>query len=141
VKDINGGELREGGAAMLFCEVLAIDAEGIHLRVMNSEQMLLVGYKHDEVLGGLVADSELTAFEEQLPVASGKLSVKCLCVPGCSVNGECPEHGDGGHLFSRGSVKDTIKAHIERVSTLPPPESAPGRTNAIAGDPARRGLL
>ena len=25
----------------------------------------------------------------------------CLCIVGCSVNGECPVHGDGGHLPTR----------------------------------------
>lgn len=73
--DINGGEIREGGMAMLLCKVLAIDGEGIHLRVMNSEQELLVGAKQDEVLGGLVADSELTAFEPILQPAPIETSV------------------------------------------------------------------
>jgi hypothetical protein len=27
--------------------------------------------------------------------------IRCLCVAGCSANGECPIHGDGGHLISR----------------------------------------
>jgi len=62
MKDVNGGDLRVGGMAMLLCEVQQIDADGVHLRVMNSELDVLVGFKHDEVLGGLVADSELTAF-------------------------------------------------------------------------------
>lgn len=61
--DINGGELREGGAAMLLCEVVAIEEGQVRVRVMNSELEILVGTKHDEVLGGMVADSELTAFE------------------------------------------------------------------------------
>jgi hypothetical protein len=34
--------------------------------VMNSEMELGVGAKHDEVLGGMVADSELTAFVEEI---------------------------------------------------------------------------
>jgi|HubBroStandDraft_6_1064221.scaffolds.fasta_scaffold00599_20 hypothetical protein len=67
MKDINGGELREGGMAMLLCEVLAIDADGARVRVMNSELEILVGAKHDEVLGGIVADSELTAFDPNIP--------------------------------------------------------------------------
>ena len=62
--DINGQELREGGMALLLCEVLAIELDGVRIRVMNSEMELGVGAKHDEVLGGLVADSELTAFVE-----------------------------------------------------------------------------
>ena len=69
MKDINGGEIREGGMAMLLCEVLAIDDAGVRVRVMNSELEILVGVKHDEVLGGAVADSELTAFE---PLAEDK---------------------------------------------------------------------
>jgi hypothetical protein len=61
VLDINGQELREGAAASLLCEIVAIEPEGIRVRVMNSDMELLVGTHHDEVLGGLVADSELTA--------------------------------------------------------------------------------
>jgi hypothetical protein len=67
MKDINGQELREGGAAMLLCEILSIDQDHIVLRVMNSDLEIAVGAKHDEVLGGLVADSELTAFEDPNP--------------------------------------------------------------------------
>jgi hypothetical protein len=79
MKDINGGELREGSAAMLLCEVLAIDAEGVRVRVMNSELEILVGVKHDEVLGGMVADSELTAFElPDTPIAQSPDSSPCL---------------------------------------------------------------
>jgi hypothetical protein len=59
--DINGQELREGGAALLLCEIVAFEAEGIRVRVMNSEIELLIGVRQDEALGGLVADSELTA--------------------------------------------------------------------------------
>jgi len=71
MKDINGRELRAGGAAMLLCEVLAIDdAEGVRLRVMNSDLEILVRAKHDEVLGGFVADSELTAFDPDLTTES-----------------------------------------------------------------------
>lgn len=61
--DINGQPLEEGKLAQLLCEVTKISAEGVVLRVMNSELAIAVGCKHDEVLGGLVADSELTAFE------------------------------------------------------------------------------
>lgn len=70
--DINGQEFREGGAALLLCEVIAIEPEGIHVRVMNSESHFLVGCKQDEVLGGVVADSELTVFvEEKKPCPTG----------------------------------------------------------------------
>jgi hypothetical protein len=61
--DINGQPLEEGKLAQLLCEVTKISNEGVVLRVMNSELAIAVGCKHDEVLGGLVADSELTAFE------------------------------------------------------------------------------
>lgn len=64
VLDINGQEIREGGLAMLLCEVIEIEPAGIRIRVMNSEMELGVGLKRDEVLGGMVADSELTAFVE-----------------------------------------------------------------------------
>lgn len=62
--DINGQELREDGAALLLCEILEITNEGVRVRILNSDIELFVGAKHDEVLGGLVADSELTAFLE-----------------------------------------------------------------------------
>jgi hypothetical protein len=64
MKDINGQELREGSAALLLCEVIAIEPAQIVVRVMNSDMQLAVGTKHDEVLGGDVADSELTALSE-----------------------------------------------------------------------------
>ena len=63
MKDINGGELRKGGMAMLLCEVLAVEDDHVHVRVMNSVTELAIGVRFDEVLDGLVADSELTAFE------------------------------------------------------------------------------
>jgi hypothetical protein len=63
--DINGQAIVEGGAALLLCEVLEIQPGCIRLRVMNSEMELAVGAKHDEVLGGMVADSELTALVEE----------------------------------------------------------------------------
>ena len=63
--DINGGELREGGMAMLLCEVRVIGEASVRVRVMNNDLEILVNAKHDEVLNGLVADSELTAFNPQ----------------------------------------------------------------------------
>jgi hypothetical protein len=71
--DINGGELRQGGLAQLLCEVVEISDQGVRLRVMNSDMDLFVGAKHDEVLGGLVADSELTAFVEAAPLAAASV--------------------------------------------------------------------
>ena len=65
MKDINGGEFRKGGMAQLLCEVIDIEPDGIRVRVMNSDHELLIGHHHDEVLGGDVADSELTAFHEE----------------------------------------------------------------------------
>lgn len=62
--DINGQEFREQGGALLLCEVLEIVPEGVRVRILNSDMELLVGAKQDEVLGGLVADSELTVFVE-----------------------------------------------------------------------------
>lgn len=61
--DINGAKLEVGALAQLLCEIVSIDEEGIRVRIMNSSEELLVGIKHDEVLGGDVADSELVAFE------------------------------------------------------------------------------
>lgn len=93
MKDINGGELRAGGMAMLLCEVLAIDDVRVRVRVMNSELEIEVGAKYDEVLGGLVADSELTAFEP-IPVS----------------------HPDGGYLLV-GEDGAEFKAQIEAAIT------------------------
>jgi hypothetical protein len=62
--DINGHEINEGGAGLLLCEILAIESGGVRIRIMNSDLEMLVGAKHDEVMGGMVADSELTAFQE-----------------------------------------------------------------------------
>jgi hypothetical protein len=71
VKDINGQDIRKGDLVQLLCEVIAVeDAAGVHVRVMNSETEMLIGCKQDEVLGGAVADSELTGFEEA-PTAVG----------------------------------------------------------------------
>jgi hypothetical protein len=62
--DINGQPIEEGRLALLLCEVLAIEPDGVRIRIMNSDMELSVGAKVDEVLGGMVADSELTAFVE-----------------------------------------------------------------------------
>lgn len=62
LSDVNGQELRPGGLAMLLCEIVAIENDQVRLRVMNSDLEVAVGTKLDEVLG-LVADSELTAFD------------------------------------------------------------------------------
>jgi hypothetical protein len=64
--DINGQSFRKGGMAQLLCEVLAIEPDGVHVRVMNSDLEILIGHHHDEVLGGDVADSELSAFQEDI---------------------------------------------------------------------------
>lgn len=61
--DVNGQELRKGGAALLLCEILDIEPDVVRIRIMNSDVELGVGVKCDEVLGR-VADSELTAFVE-----------------------------------------------------------------------------
>jgi len=68
--DINGQELRQGGLASLLCEILEVEADHVRIRVMNSDMEMAVGAKHDEVLGGMVADSELTAFCEDSPQTS-----------------------------------------------------------------------
>ena len=63
--DINGQPIEEGGLALLLCEVIAIEPDCVRVRIMNSDMELGVGAKHDEVLGGMVADSELTAFKPE----------------------------------------------------------------------------
>jgi hypothetical protein len=60
--DINGQELREGDDAQLLCQVVEVKEQMVVVRIMNSEMLLSIGAKQDEVLGGLVADSELTFF-------------------------------------------------------------------------------
>jgi hypothetical protein len=120
MKDINGGELREGGLAMLLCEVLAIDGDGVRVRVLNSELEILVGIKHDEALGGLVADSELTAFEPDLTM-------------------EAQSHGEKRVAVSESLI--TGERQIAVWSTPPQSAATSQRTNAIAGDPQHRGLL
>ena len=41
----------------------------------------------------------------------------CLCVIGCSVNGECPVHGDGGHLPSAADVRRMIDVTPDGLKT------------------------
>ena len=88
MKDINGGELRKGGMAMLLCEVLDVEDDHVHVRVMNSQMELAIGVRFDEVLDGLVADSELTAFE--------------------------PASHEGGYMFvgKEGAIQTQIEAAI-----------------------------
>jgi hypothetical protein len=62
--DINGSEITERGLGQLLCEIVSVDpAEGVRVRILNSEVELLIGCKHDEALGGMVADSELAMME------------------------------------------------------------------------------
>jgi hypothetical protein len=71
--DINGQPLAAGDPVQLLCEVVSVDqAEGVRVRILNSEMELVVGCKHDEALGGWVADSELAKFVERaLEAAQG----------------------------------------------------------------------
>lgn len=74
--DINGVPLRPNQLAQLLCEVLEIDDRlGVRVRVLNSSEELQTGCRHDEALGGIVADAELTAFVEGTPVLSSQLPV------------------------------------------------------------------
>lgn len=61
--DINGIEITEGGAGQLLCEVLSVEEDGVHVRILNSETELLIGCKHDEALGGVIADSEFAMLD------------------------------------------------------------------------------
>jgi hypothetical protein len=67
--DLNGRQFREHGMALLLCEVLAIETEGVRVRILNSDLELLVGCKRDEVLGE-VADPELTVYEPEEPTTT-----------------------------------------------------------------------
>ena len=65
--DINGREVVPKQIAQLLCEVLSADPdEGVAVRILNSETELVVGCKHDEALGGVVADSEFAVFDGQV---------------------------------------------------------------------------
>jgi hypothetical protein len=63
--DINGREINEGCLGKVLVEVVSVDpAEGVHIRILNSEIELLIGCKQDEALGGLVADAEFAMLED-----------------------------------------------------------------------------
>jgi len=65
VLDINGREIAEGRLGKLLCEVISTDpAEGVHVRILNSEEHLLIACSQDEALGGLVAGAEFAMLEE-----------------------------------------------------------------------------
>lgn len=64
---------------------------------------------YDEIHAKLMAAGYRDCFEvgnmENGPIDMYGIAViperaKCLCVVGCSANGECPIHGDRGHLPS-----------------------------------------
>jgi hypothetical protein len=59
VLDINGKSLEVGDFGQLLVRVEEISPAGIRIRIANSTEQLLVGFKRDEALGGDVADSEL----------------------------------------------------------------------------------
>lgn len=46
-------------------------------------------------------------------------AASCLCVPGCSVNGECPKHGDGAAPV-KGYNGLSSPVHDESTLGLPP---------------------
>ena len=78
--DINGQPLSTGDPVQLLCEVVSIDPEeGVRVRILNSEMELVVGCKHDEALGGWVADSELSKFVEVIEI--GPAEVARLAAP------------------------------------------------------------
>lgn len=64
MKDVNGDEIRVRDLAQLLCQVQEISPDGVRVRILNSEQELLISAEADEVLGGedLVASSELSRF-------------------------------------------------------------------------------
>lgn len=110
MKDINGDELVKGAAALLLCEILSIEQHQVVVRIMNSDTELAVGTKHDEVLGGLVADSELTAFHDETSAG-----IKCPTCGGdkdsrlyvANPGGYCldPFHGDHANDDQADGVK------------------------------------
>jgi len=61
--DINGREIEAGMTGQLLCEVVSVDGDGVVLRILNSETELVVGCKHDEALGGVIADSEFAVLD------------------------------------------------------------------------------
>lgn len=58
MNDTHGRELAAGDHALLLVHIEEIREDGIRVRIANSTMELLVGFRHDEVLGQ-VADSEL----------------------------------------------------------------------------------
>lgn len=64
--DINGQELSEGNLVQILCEIVTIDEAGVRVRILNSEQELLISVSQDEVLG-LHASSELSRFDGPRP--------------------------------------------------------------------------
>lgn len=81
--DINGQPLAPGDPVQLLCEVVSVDPqEGVRVRILNSEMELVVGCKHDEALGGWVADSELAKFVEITPRPLSIHSAMPAIVPG-----------------------------------------------------------
>lgn len=64
MKDVNGQEIRVRDLVQILCEVREISKDGVLVRILNSDQELLVSAAADEVLGGddLVASSELSKF-------------------------------------------------------------------------------
>jgi hypothetical protein len=72
--DVNGHELRQGDLAQLLCEVFSIEADGIGVRILNSDMRLFVAITRDEALGGVVASSELTRFVAAQPNSVPDLS-------------------------------------------------------------------
>jgi hypothetical protein len=68
LRDINGQRLEKGGMALLLVQVVDFsehdEPRHVRIRVANSDLEMAVGARFDEALGGVVADSELTAFVE-----------------------------------------------------------------------------
>lgn len=64
MKDVNGQDIRERDLVQILCKVEEISEAGVRVRILNSDQELLVTAAADEVLGGedLVASSELSKF-------------------------------------------------------------------------------
>lgn len=70
MKDNNGNEIRKGEPVALLCEVIAVEANGVVIKILNSPlYQMLVSAKFDEVAGDLVASSELIAFAKDKEAA------------------------------------------------------------------------
>lgn len=65
MKDKGGHEIKIGEVAALLCQVVAIEQEGVVVKICNSSMQLLVTAKPDDLGNDRVASAELMAISEE----------------------------------------------------------------------------